>query len=174
MRCFAACWPDDATRDSLERVARAAHARFPAARRPRADNLHLTLAFIGELALPQAREAAAALRDACDEPFDWRIDHIGRFGRARVLWAGGPEEPRLTRLAERVRDRLRALRVRFDEKRFAAHVTLLRDLPAQPMGAAAEVIETIDPFMWPVRSASLHVSERDAQGAIRYRALDPA
>jgi len=174
MRCFVACWPDDPTRDRLDRVARAAAARFAAARRLPPANLHLTLAFIGELPQPQAREVAAALRDACDQPFDWCIDHVGRFGRARVLWAGGPEEPRLTALASRVRERLRALRIPFDGKRFAAHVTLLRDVPAQPMAAASEVIEAIDPILWPIRAASLRVSERDAQGATRYRALDPA
>lgn len=171
MRCFVACWPDDSTRRRLDQAAGNALARCPGARRVRADNLHLTLAFIGELPLPKAREAAEALRRISSEPFEWQIDHIGRFERARVLWAGGLPEPRLEQLAERARSELRALQVRFDTKRFAAHVTLLRDMPALRGAAHAEIVEPIEPFDWPMRDALLMVSERESQGATRYRAL---
>jgi RNA 2',3'-cyclic 3'-phosphodiesterase len=181
MRCFVACWPDDASRRHLDQAARDAHARCPGARRVRAENLHLTLAFIGELALPKAREAADAVRGVSSAPFDWQIDHVGHFERARVLWAGGPPEPRLEQMAERVRGELQTLRIRFDTKRFAAHVTLLRDVP--PLGASGrgevgrgevgrgEPVEAIQPFAWPIRGALLLVSERDAQGATCYRPL---
>jgi RNA 2',3'-cyclic 3'-phosphodiesterase len=171
VRCFVACWPDDSTRRRLDQAAGNALARCPGARRVRPDNLHLTLAFIGELPLPKAREAAEALRRISSEPFEWHIDHIGRFERARVLWAGGLPEPRLEQLAERARSELRALQVRFDTKRFAAHVTLLRDMPALRGAAQAEIVEPIEPFDWPMRDALLMVSERDSQGATRYRAL---
>jgi RNA 2',3'-cyclic 3'-phosphodiesterase len=171
LRCFVACWPDDSTRRRLDQAAGNALARCPGARRVRADNLHLTLAFIGELAPPKAGEVAEALRRVASEPFEWRVDHIGRFERARVMWAGGPPEPRLEQLAERARSELRALRIRFDTKRFAAHVTLLRDVPALGSAGEAETIETIEPFDWPIRGALLMVSERDAHGATRYRAF---
>ena len=173
MRCFVACWPDDATRKRLDEVAQDVLGRTPGARRVRAENLHLTLAFIGELPQLKAREAADALRDVAVEAFNWRIDHIGRFERAHVLWAGGPAEPRLEQLAERVRDRLHALQIRFDTKRFAAHVTLLRDLPSRGPAGPVDAVEAVEAFVWPVRSALLLVSGRDAQGATRYRPLDP-
>ena len=179
MRCFVACWPDDATRRHLDQAARDAHARCPGARRVRTGNLHLTLAFIGELALPKAHEAADAVRGVLSAPFDWQIDHVGRFERARVLWAGGPPEPRLEQMAERVRCELQRLRIRFDTKRFAAHVTLLRDVP--PPGASGrgeasrgDAIEAIEPFAWPIRDALVLVSEHDAQGATCYRPLGSA
>jgi len=173
VRCFVACWPDDPTRGRLDRVAGAALGRYPGARRVSASNLHLTLAFIGELPLSGAREAAAALRAIRSEPFDWRIDRVGRFDRAHVLWAGGADEPHLADLAERVRSCLQTLRIRFDGKRFVAHVTLLRDLPGRRGDESAEAVEPIDPFAWPVQAARMLVSERDAQGATRYRALEP-
>jgi 2'-5' RNA ligase len=173
LRCFVACWPDDETRARLDQVARRAAARYPAARHVRAQNLHLTLAFIGELAAGQAGEAAAALRRAPAEGFDWRIDHVGRFERARVLWAGGPPEARLSQLAEQARGELGALQIRFDGKAFAAHVTLLRDMPAQRATGAGAAIESIDPFVWPIRAPVLMVSERDSSGATCYRPLDP-
>jgi RNA 2',3'-cyclic 3'-phosphodiesterase len=173
LRCFVACWPDDATRNRLDQVARALLCRFAGARRMRPENLHLTLAFIGELAPAKAREVAAALPHVGSEPFEWRIDRIGRFERAHVVWAGGPEDTRLAHLAERVRSGLRTRQVAFDAKPFAAHVTLLRDLPARAAADGVDTTESIEPLGWPIRTAQLLVSERDPQGASRYRALDP-
>src|ERR1700752_991516 len=100
MRCFVACWPDEATRTMLDDAAQQAPSRYPSARRIPRENLHLTLAFIGELPAPKAVEAAQALRAVAQEPFLWRIDHVGRFERAPVGWAGGQPEPRLGRMAE--------------------------------------------------------------------------
>jgi 2'-5' RNA ligase len=139
----------------------------------RRENLHLTLAFIGELPLARGREAAGALHGLATERFDWRIDHIGRFERAHVLWAGGPPQSRLSELAEQVRGQLRALQIRFDSKQFAAHVTLLRDLPAARSVGSTDTIEAIEPFGWPIEAVQLLVSERDLHGATRYRPLDP-
>jgi len=134
-------------------------------------NLHLTLAFIGELPLQKAQEASRALRGLSSEPFDWCLDHVGRFERARVLWAGGPPEPRLTQLADRVRERLKTLRIGFDDKRFAAHVTLLRDLPSIRARETDDPVHAIEPFVWTIREPVLMVSERDPQGATLYRPL---
>jgi len=172
MRCFVACCPDDATRDRLDQAAREALSRYPGARRVRRENLHLTLAFIGEVRPDRAHEAVEVLRGVSAEPFEWRIDHVGRFERAHVLWAGGQPEPRLMHLAERVRALLQSLHIRFDEKRFAAHVTVLRDLPPLRATGPGDVVEGIDPFAWPIRSPLLMVSERDAKGATVYRALE--
>lgn len=170
MRCFVGCWPDPATRAQLDRLAAAALQRNPRARRIEPHNLHLTLAFIGELAQARAGELAAAL--ACDapEPFEWCLDRTGRFERARVLWAGGPDSPALARLAQRVRSRLQALHIAFDEKPFAAHVTLLRDLPARTGGTDAQPAPAA-PILWRIDTACVLVSERDDAARTRYRRL---
>jgi len=174
LRCFVACWPDDDARRRLDELAQALHARFPGARRMRAENLHLTLAFIGPMPAPGARRLAWALSKDSIEAFGWRIDRIGRFERARVLWAGSAEEPRLSELAARARSRLRALQIDFDDKPFAAHVTLLRDFPTRAAGGPGAPFEPIaSPLAWQVRSAQLVVSDRDERGATRYRLLEP-
>jgi 2'-5' RNA ligase len=175
MRCFVACWPDPATRSHLDHAAQGLHARYPGSRRMRAENLHLTLAFIGELPQSMASEVASAMADLSVAPFAWHVDRFGRFDRAHIVWAGGPEEPRLAQLAERVRGRLQALQVRFDRKPFAAHVTLLRDVPArEPAPGRPEPNQAIEPIHWPIEAARLVVSEREARGATRYRLLEPA
>jgi 2'-5' RNA ligase len=174
MRCFVACWPDQATRTRLDHVARSLHLRHPGARRMQADNLHLTLAFVGELPRSMASEVASAMADLSVAAFAWCVDRLGRFDRAHIVWAGGPEEPRLARLAEQVRARLRALEVPFDRKPFAAHVTLLRDVTArEPLLERPELNEAIEPIHWPIDAARLVVSEHDAGGAVRYRVVKP-
>jgi len=172
MRCFVACWPDDATRTLLDDAAQQAASRYPRGRRVPRENLHLTLAFIGELPAPKAVEALRALRAVVQEPFLWRIDHVGRFERARVVWAGGQPEPRLVRMAELVRTHLQSVAIRFDPKPFVPHVTLLRDVPlasGRPTRSASGAAEPIAPFEWPILDARLMVSERTPKGATCYR-----
>jgi RNA 2',3'-cyclic 3'-phosphodiesterase len=174
MRCFVACWPDPATRTRLDHVAQGLHARYPGSRRMLADNLHLTLAFIGELPHAMASEVASAMADLSVAPFAWCVDRLGQFDRARLVWAGGPEQPRLAELAERARDRLRTLDVQFDRKPFAAHVTLLRDVPARAPALERPENPALEPIPWPIEAARLVVSERDGRGAARYHVLQPA
>src|SRR5262245_10760455 len=78
---------------ALEReTARLARA-LPEVRWAKASNLHLTLAFLGEL---DATQLAAAMEAAVEvaggaRPFTLRIEGLGTFGPAwapRVVWAG--------------------------------------------------------------------------------------
>ncbi len=170
MRCFVALWPDDAVRERLEAAAREWHRRFPAARRMRGANLHLTLAFIGELDEARARQIARALAQAAWRTGTWRVDRIGTFERARVLWAGSDDNPLLAAIAGPVRALLDELQVRYDRKPFAPHVTLLRNLPRSAAGASAPIEP---PLEWIVAPPLLLHSVHEADGT-RYVALDAA
>jgi 2'-5' RNA ligase len=141
VRTFVALWPDEAARDRLCATAQAQKARFPRARPIRCENLHLTLAFIGELDEARAARVAAALEAMPATEFTWTLDRVGAFDRARVLWAAGPDSPPLTDLAGRVRTLLDELRVPYDRKPFVAHVTLLRDVSRDAAREAAKPIE---------------------------------
>jgi len=161
IRCFVALQPDEAARARLDAVAAEQHRRYPAARRMRAENLHLTLAFIGALGLSQAREVAARLSALRHEPFDWALDAVGSFGRARVLWAGGMDA-RLDALASQARQLLDELGVAYDRKPFVAHVTLLRKLPR---AATLEPPRRIEPpIVWRARQPVLLESRAEADG----------
>ncbi|MCK6429025.1 MAG: hypothetical protein L6Q72_08010 [Burkholderiaceae bacterium] len=70
MRCFVALWPDDAARERLAAVAREQQRRFPRARAMRAENLHLTLAFIGELDETALAQRVRALLDELRVRYD--------------------------------------------------------------------------------------------------------
>ncbi|MFN7573384.1 MAG: RNA 2',3'-cyclic phosphodiesterase [Betaproteobacteria bacterium] len=170
MRCFVALWPDPATRARLAALTAEQQARFPQARPMLAENLHLTLAFIGELDDPQARAVAQAVARIDCTPLDWTLDRVGAFARAQVLWAGGPRSEPLDALAAQVRATLDALAIRYDRKLFAAHVTLLRDLPRAQASKAAQPIAP--PPLWHAARPVLLRSATEA-GRLRYVEVAP-
>jgi RNA 2',3'-cyclic 3'-phosphodiesterase len=170
MRCFLALWPDEPARDRLHALARDWHQRLPAARRMGRENLHLTLAFIGELDAAIARQIVALLSEQTWQAGTWHVDRLGVFDKARVLWAGSGDDVHLAAVASKARQILEALQVRFDRKPFVPHVTLLRNLPRAAFGTA----QAIDPpIAWPMQSPALLYSTH-AENGTRYVALDPS
>lgn len=87
-------------------------------------NMHLTLAFIGEYNDPDAiLEAMGQMRF---EPFPLTLSgFIGNFGD--LLWAGIEKEPMLEKCVKQLRHTLADRQIPFDKKRFAPHITLLRN-----------------------------------------------
>ena len=132
------------------------------------ENLHLTLAFIGDL--PDARGAEVAAACAALPPLscDWALTEIGFFARPRVLWAGGPLSDALATIAASARALLDRMNVGYDRKPFVPHVTLLRDVRRfdGPRAIAP-------PIPWPIRGIGLYRSGRDQAGA-RYLRVEPA
>lgn len=142
---------------------------MPGARRVAAANLHLTLAFIGALAAHDAHALAAALRGIGNDAFasfTWTLDRVGRFDRARVLWAGGGPNPILDRYADCVRSLLRKWGVPFDERPFASHVTVFRS--ARSGVALPEFRHTVS---WPVSRPQL-MQSLGAVNGVRYVVVD--
>lgn len=86
------------------------------------ENLHLTLAFIGEYSDPDAvMDALEGIRFA---PFQIRLDQVGCF--SDLWWAGIAESNSMKNLASRVRHALAEADIPYDRKRFKPHITLLR------------------------------------------------
>lgn len=125
-RWFFALWPDPGVRDRLASLmplivpsdARATHP----------DDLHLTLAFLGPLDPQRLRCVERAATHLCaGRAFTLRIDQLGHFRHARVLWCGsGVCEPALTTLVEGLWARLLPCGVAADPRPFQPHVTLAR------------------------------------------------
>jgi 2'-5' RNA ligase len=168
MRCFVAAWPDDPTRESMERLLTELRPRVPAARPMQPRNLHLTLAFIGEL---DAAAATTVVRAGAIEadPFDWSVDSLGWFPRARVAWAGGPENERLTAAVAAARASLERLAVPFDRKPFVPHVTLFRDVRRFDCSGPLS-----PPVPWHTAHVALYAAERDERGPVYRRVGVPA
>lgn len=94
------------------------------------ENLHVTLAFLGEISETEAGEAIAALNEVCSDlaPIPLMPEGLGKFGRASdaTLWLGFRKSDELMAAATQVRERLSAHGLSFDEKPFLPHVTLAR------------------------------------------------
>ncbi len=93
----------------------------------RPENLHLTLAFIGES--DRVADAKAALSAVTAVPFELTLSGTGRFGD--IYWAGIEKNPALSALADSVRSELLKRNIQIDTKPFKAHITLAREVQAR-------------------------------------------
>ena len=86
------------------------------------ENLHITLAFIGEY--PDPDDVMDALAGIDFEPFDITLDGFGNFGD--LFWAGLAKTEVLSSLVKKSRHALADAGIPYDRKKFTPHITLLR------------------------------------------------
>ena len=122
MRLFVAVELPREMKDALSSAIAALKAQGVSANFTRRENMHLTLAFIGET--PRLADAKAALDTVKARPFRVALGGSGAFGD--LLWAGLRREPDLDFLAAKVREALRAAGFAVDPKPFRPHITLAR------------------------------------------------
>lgn len=87
-----------------------------------ADNLHITLAFIGET--DRAADIKAVIGALPVPPMRIRLNKFAMYGNILVAEAGGNQK--LKEYASNVRTALEEARIDFDHKRFSPHITLVR------------------------------------------------
>ena len=87
-------------------------------------NLHLTLAFIGELKDPVGVQAA--METVRLKPFRLALSDLGTFGD--LLWAGIKGNQGLTRTVKEIRAALDNAGIAYDKKKFVPHITLIRKM----------------------------------------------
>ena len=88
------------------------------------QNLHVTLAFIGE-----TKETGAvkdAMRAVSVKPFRLAYSDMGTFGD--LLWAGIKGNQGLSAAAKDVRAALDAAGIEYDRKKYSPHITLIRKM----------------------------------------------
>ncbi|WP_419856819.1 RNA 2',3'-cyclic phosphodiesterase [Candidatus Palauibacter irciniicola] len=169
-RLFAAVLLPAAVRADLTRATRALRA-LEGVRPVRAEQLHLTLRFIGEvdrgLETPLAREIAAATAEL--PGFPMRLRAAGVFPshrRARVLWIGVEETPALAALQRSVEEAVVRAGVAPDARPFRPHVTVGRiRRPPPPVGLAGAIARVRFEATVDVRRVSLMRSELLPRGA---------
>jgi 2'-5' RNA ligase len=125
-------------------------ASLPALRRVKAENLHVTLAFLGWTPDERLDDVASAAREAAADVsrFQLVFEGAGRFperGRPRVVWIGITDgAPSLAQLGNGVSAGLKRRALRFDDRPLAPHLTLARvpedasSAEARTVGAALE------------------------------------
>jgi len=144
---------------------------IPGARWISAENLHVTLRFIGEVDQGHAADIDAALATVVAAPFDMRLQGVGAFGKGRklhTLWVGVENARPLMALHAKVDRALVGAGIEPDKRKFMPHVTLARLKAAKPRRVdefiAAHGLFTAGPVA--VRSFILYASLLSKSGAI--------
>ncbi|GHG89163.1 RNA 2',3'-cyclic phosphodiesterase [Pseudodonghicola xiamenensis] len=139
MRAFLAIALSDAAIAALSRL----QAGLPLGRPVAPENLHLTLAFLGD----QPEEALEALHEELErlavKPFTLHFTGLGRFGAAkpRLIFADVAPDPALLKLREDILRALRRAGLSAPKERFHPHVTLARLGGNAGSGREAEVLQ---------------------------------
>ncbi len=122
MRLFIAIRLDD----KMKKAAAEVQARFRAAHirgnYTPAENMHLTLAFIGEYNDPD--QVLETIESISFRPFTITMDQVGCFGD--LWWTGFAGSDALEALVRKLRRALAEEQIPFDRKKFRPHVTILR------------------------------------------------
>ena len=162
-RLFLALWPDGAVREELSRFL----ATLPGdlGRPVAAENLHVTLAFLGDVDGAVRNGVEAMVGGIRSGPFTLELDQVGYFPRPRILWAGAAPVPaQLAQLVKDVRKGLRRCGLQPERRPFVAHVTLMRKVNRFP----GKLV--LAPVFWPVRGISLVESQLGQTGS-QYQVL---
>lgn len=176
-RLFVAVEPSDACRELLTGTQATLADRFPSLRvrwQP-TDNLHLTLAFLGNVADARVAETSEQVERmaAIHQRFSLTTTRLGAFPsplRPSVLWLGAKAEPpdALAHLQRDVADAFRYLRD--DRKPFRPHLTLgrVKGLGSTPRDEFAELLARLptDRVSWTVHGLVLFESRLTPDGAV--------
>lgn len=163
-RLFLALWPNTAVRRALVDV----QGRFPPGigRAVDADNLHITLVYLGST--PAERQACIeeALAGLAVADFTLQLDQLGYWRKPQVLWAGSDGAPTaLISLVDGMSKAAAQCGCHLDARPFRPHLTLfrkvrkpLRDLPV------------MSPILWEADDFALVESITAASG-VCYKVL---
>jgi RNA 2',3'-cyclic 3'-phosphodiesterase len=157
-RLFFALWPDDDVRLRLARhaveLAREAHGRAT-----RAESLHMTLSFLGEIPDKRVPDLAACAQSVFSRPFNFELNRAACFPRAKVAWLGSTEPPQeLFDLQAILQAELVAADFQVDSRPFMPHITVARGVE---IGLP---VRDIPPILWAARSFCLVKSAPENSG----------
>jgi RNA 2',3'-cyclic 3'-phosphodiesterase len=167
--------------DIAARAAAILPTALPGLRRVKPENLHVTLAFLGQTPDERIGDVTEAAREAAApvSQFPLAFDRAGRFperGRPRVVWLGIADgAPSVLELGQGVYAALRSRGLRFDDRPLAPHLTLARvpedatTAEAKTVGAALEGLP-VESLRFEVTDIAVVQSVLSPKGA-RYTAL---
>lgn len=163
-RVFFALWPPPSLQRALHDRAVALKPAC-AGRVMRAETLHLTLAFVGEVPRAQLTTLIDVGEGTLAAPFRLQLDLSGYWPHNRIVWLGTQQcPPALQALAGRLGDALAEQGFTLEKRRFHPHVTLLRKAQRHPEASS------LPPLIWDAQDFVLVESLRDHEGA-RYHIL---
>lgn len=128
-RAFIALDIEDNARHELSRLAsllkEQCHGSYPSS-----DMYHMTVAFLGDITIPQAEALTRVLEEVADkyDPFVLKLCRLGYFAQpeSATVFCSTERDNTLISLAQDVYRAAWDVRIPFDDKPFRAHITLGR------------------------------------------------
>lgn len=134
------------------------------------DQLHLTLAFAGEVDGARADDLIEALADVESAVFPAEVAGIGHFERKGVptaVWAGVPLSDPLAQLQRRVERACRRAGLALERRAYRPHITLARlRRTAAPVGDWLAKHGTLRAGPWQVEGFTLFESQLRPEGPL--------
>lgn len=142
----------------------------PGARWSPAENLHLTLRFIGEVDEATANDIDDVLTGIHAPPFELTLRSAGEFGGRdpHALWIGVAPNEALMRLAAKIESALQRMGLAAETRKYAPHVSLarLRDAPIAKVREFLVTHAAFDSGPFAVQSFSLFSSYPSSNGSL--------
>jgi 2'-5' RNA ligase len=133
VRLFVALEIPRAVRDNLATLIRDLRTADPKARWVRAENIHVTLKFIGEVPPEKVEDIRGALSSVHSErAVELHFRGLGFFPNAKrpsVLWVGIDASPNLPSLADDIESSLEKLGFPREQRPYVPHLTIARFQP---------------------------------------------
>ncbi|GAB6147909.1 RNA 2',3'-cyclic phosphodiesterase [Stetteria hydrogenophila] len=138
---------------AMERVKEALVATRVPMKPVEAQNLHITLRFIGEVPRGVVEEIARSVLARLEfEEFEVEFRGLGAFPsplRPRVVWVGVSEgQEQLARLHESIEEGLRRLGIPPERERFVPHVTLARLRGSRNLTALVKLLQEYEDYVF--------------------------
>jgi 2'-5' RNA ligase len=169
MRLFYAINFDSAVKKQLTDIQNALRAQAIRGNFTQPDNLHLTLAFIGEVAQDRSGPLLQIAETFKVLPFDLHLRGVGRFRRdgGDILWIGIEENKSLISIYNKLSRQITDAGFDFDKRKFTPHLTLAREARLRPEFNLSDWSEHMGPIAAQVTKISLMKSDR-IQGRLTY------
>jgi 2'-5' RNA ligase len=164
VRLFVALAISEEVRERIAQLVREFRGFAPRANWIRAENLHVTLKFLGETPADKLEAICGALRTVRSSgAVKLRFHGLGFFPneeRAKVFWAGVETSENLPALAADTERTLTELGCPREQRRFAPHLTLARFEPAGvPQQLKAAVAKSAARDFGALRASEYHLIE---------------
>lgn len=163
MRLFIGINFQTETIDALISMSESLRSNSKSGKFTRPDNIHLTLAFLGECDEAQKRLAQSVMDEMVFTPFAVKINRLGYFRRngGDIWWAGLQESKLLLYLQKDITNRLINRGFMLESRKYSPHITLARQVET------AEQPRTVVPFGETVTGIDLIQSTR-IKGKLTY------
>ena len=158
-RLFFALWPEPAVQAALAQIGRDLQRRL-GGKPTRRESIHLTLAFLGDIALEKMGDVESAAARTAFEAFSFALDTAGCWKHNGIAWIGPSVTPQpMLQLAGSLAGALLDAGFHVDGRPYAAHVTVLRKARCTPLDL------TVAPVHWLASEFVLVRSELNAEGS---------